>query len=119
MVDPPRAISTMIAFSKAFIDKMSRGFNSSLTKPTILSPVAFAIRKRLELTANGVAHPVKDIPRASVTHAIVFAVNSPLHDPQLGQATSSRHFSSSSSILPAETFPIASNIESVPTFFPL
>ena len=81
LVEPPRAISTIIAFSKESEDKMSRGFKSSFTNPTTLSPVALATLNLSALTAGGVAHPGSDIPNASVTHAIVFAVNMPLHDP--------------------------------------
>ncbi len=50
------------------------------------------------------------MPRASVTQAMVFAVNIPEHEPGPGQARSSRQRSSASSISPAVRRPTASNV---------
>src|SRR5262249_2116169 len=48
------------------------------------------------------------MPNASLTHAIVFAVYIPAHEPAEGQAESSKLFNSSILILPASKAPTAS-----------
>src|SRR5450756_463511 len=58
------------------------------------------------------------MPNASVTHAMVFAVNMPLQEPQPGQATFSSAADSFSVILPAKTLPTASKTLLTPTFCP-
>ena len=58
------------------------------------------------------------MPNASVMHAMVFAVNMPLQEPQPGQATFSSIADSSAVILPAKTLPTASKTLLTPTFCP-
>ncbi len=111
-------MSTAMAFSKAFSVMTSEGFKSSRSSPRILCPLSLAIFSFKALTARAVAQPGRDIPMASVIQAMVLAVNMPLQDPQPGHAASSSLFSSSSLILPATTFPTASEIEAKLTFFP-
>ncbi len=111
-------MSTAMAFSKAFAVMMSEGFKSSSSSSRILSPLSRAMLSFEALTARAVAQPGRDIPKASVMHAIVLAVNMPLQDPQPGHAASSSLFSSSSLISPATTFPTASEIEAKLTLFP-
>src|SRR5262249_62323139 len=58
-------------------------------------------------------------PTASDTAAIVFAVNSPPHDPAEGQATHSSSCSSSSVSLPTLCAPTPSNTSPIVTSLPL
>ena len=55
------------------------------------------------------ALPGNAIPIASLTDAIVFAVNMPAHDPSVGHARRSISPSSFSVIVPAAHAPTASN----------
>ena len=45
LVDPPSAMTQVIAFSKAFSVKISEGFRSSQTISTIRRPVRVAMRE--------------------------------------------------------------------------
>ncbi len=73
-VEPPMAISTLMAFSKAFLVKISRGLTSSLTSSTILLPESYACFFLSGSMAKVVAHFVNDMPSTSVTTAMVLAV---------------------------------------------
>ena len=117
--EPPRAMSTVIAFSNASRVRMSEGFRSSLTKPTTLPPLFFAILALEDETAKAVAHPGSDRPMDSATQAMVLAVYIPLHEPHPGKARSSICLSSSMPILPADSSPTASKIAVTSTFLPL
>ncbi len=88
---------------------MSDGFKSSFTISTILLPLATANSFFLSLNARAVAQVGKLIPRVSVTHAMVFAVNNPEQLPAPGQAQHSNSYSSSSVIFPEDNSPTASN----------
>ena len=109
-VEPPRARSTLIAFSKASIVIIFLGVNSSSTIPTILTPESKAILLLSADPSRAVAHPAKDIPRASVTQAMVLAVYIPWHEPPPGHAQSSKSASSSVVISWFLYLPIASYV---------
>ncbi len=109
-VEPPSAISTATAFSKAAAVIMSRGQRLAASSAITCIPARFANRNRAAVIAGIVPLPGKPMPRASVRQFIVFAVNIPAQEPQPGQAAISRSHSSSSVNLPALYFPTASNI---------
>ncbi len=73
-VEPPRAMSMRMAFSKAFLVMILRGVRSSFTRPTIRLPLSKAILRFSPDTARAVAHPGRLMPSDSVTQAMVFAV---------------------------------------------
>ena len=72
-------------------------------------PLSNAKSSRRRSTAGGDALPGSDIPIASPTDAIVFAVNIPAHEPSVGQARISISPSSFSVNVPAAHAPTASN----------
>ncbi len=119
LVDPPMAISTLIAFSKARRVAILRGVIPSPASSTILSPASLASLNLSAATAGTVPFPGRARPRASARQFMLLAVNSPEQDPIPGHITSSSSFKSSSVILPAATSPTASNILSRPTALPL
>ncbi len=88
MVEPPKTMINLTAFSKDFLVIISNGFKSfSISKPKA-SPDA--------TQSNGFSLPVagleelygKVIPKASIALAIVFAVYIPPQAPAPGQAFS-------------------------------
>ena len=85
-VDPPKAMSTRMAFKNAFKFMILRGVKFSLTTSTTLFPLSYAIIFFFEDTASEVPQNGSDMPKASDAHAIVFAVNIPEHAPAPGQA---------------------------------
>src|SRR3989304_8569794 len=117
-VDPPRAISTAMAFSNASFFRMAEGVMLPHTSLTILSPVSLAIRAFKALLASAVPQYGSDIPKASVTQAMLLAVHMPLQEPQPGHAEPSNRSNSFSLILPANTWPTASETFEKPIFFP-
>ncbi len=74
LVEPPIAITTRIALSKASSVSTSRGFRSSSTISTMRRPLVEASREWFESTAGIVAAPGSVSPSASTAHAIVEAV---------------------------------------------
>ena len=85
LVDPPSAITVVIAFSKAFLVKISRVVIPKRIKLTTASPDLTENASRRRSTAGGAADPGRERPRASPTAAIVFAVYMPPHAPSPGQ----------------------------------
>ena len=65
---------------------MSRVVIPFAIKFTTASPASIASSSRRESTAGADALPGSDIPIASATDAMVFAVNMPPHEPSPGQA---------------------------------
>ena len=110
-VEPPRAMSTRIAFFIASSVTICRGVIPSRTSPTARSPVSRASRSLPASTAGVAAVPGSDIPSASVMQAIVFAVYSPWQEPHPGIAAHSSSPSSASLMVPAATCPTASKTE--------
>ncbi len=72
--DPPSAMSTRTAFFRLVSVTISRGRMPSRMRPTARSPLSRAMRSFAASTAGMAAHPGRERPSASVTHAMVFAV---------------------------------------------
>ena len=108
LVEQPRAMSTAMAFKKAARVAMSRGriprANSSIT----FSPASLPRRTRAALTAGTVPLPGRARPSASARQFIELAVNMPAQEPQPGQQTVSSSAIWASLIVPAATWPTAS-----------
>src|SRR5918995_710180 len=90
LVEPPIAFTIDIAFSNASKLKISRGLISLSINASNDFPVNRAISVLLSLSAGGEEQPGNDIPRASLTEAIVFAVYIPPQDPADGHAAFSK-----------------------------
>ncbi len=74
MVEPPKACTTLIAFSKAALVMMSEVVMPCLSIPTTASPARRASASRRRSADGGVAEPGIDMPIDSATVAMVFAV---------------------------------------------
>ena len=83
-MEPPIAVFTTMAFSKASRVRISDGRKFSLTISTIRLPVAWAICIRSRYAAGIEAHPGSDIPSASASEFIESAVPIVLQCPTLG-----------------------------------
>ena len=119
LVDPPKAITTVIAFSSDFLFIMSLGLISFLTQA--IKALAESLQSIfLELDIATCAELfVKLIPKASIAHAIVFAVYMPPHDPGPGIAFFSIAYNSELEISLFAFFPTASNTETISIFLDL
>ncbi len=107
-VEPPLAITPVIALCSAFFVTMSRGrrffFRSSITSfPASTQPASLA-----GSVAGMSFRPMGERPSIVRAMDIVLAVNWPPQAPAPGQALSSVSFSCAASILPAAQAPIAS-----------
>ena len=76
-VEPPSVISINIALSNASRVIIFLLLIPFLTSSTTLSPLLYAILSFSAEIARDAAHPGNDMPSASVTQAIVFAVYNP------------------------------------------
>ena len=86
LVDPPRATTSLIAFSKDFRLIISKGFKSLISRFLIALP-QFSDSISLSLLLAGFDElKGKDMPKASMAEAIVFAVYIPPHAPAPGHA---------------------------------
>ena len=74
LVEPPTAMSTVIAFSSAWRVRILEGRRSSRTISTMRRPLSSAKAMRRESGAGMAADPGSDMPSASATMAIVDAV---------------------------------------------
>ena len=108
LVDPPVATATATPFSSASRVRICRAVTSRSTRSTTRRPQPCATSSFAASVAGTVPLPIGEIPTASNTVAIVFAVNWPPHAPAPGQAAFSISESSSSSIRPAAHAPTAS-----------
>ena len=115
LVEPPRAIRTAIAFSKAGLVIMSREVMPWRNISTTASPEATANPSRRLSTAGGAALPGKDIPRASPIDAMVLAVYMPPQAPSPGQIARSMASTSSRVIKPRAQAPTASKASMIVT----
>ena len=112
LVEPPRAMVTAMAFSKASLVIIWRGRIPARRSSTTAWPereggvVPPAVDGREPRSSPGRA-----MPRASATEAMVLAVNMPAHDPSVGQALCSMRLSSSSVSASTAWAPTASNTE--------
>ena len=108
-VEPPKAITTAIAFSNASLVMMSRAVIPRRSISTTASPLALAKPSRRRSGAGGAALPGRDMPMASAALAIVLAVYMPPQAPSPGQIARSMLSTSSRLISPREQAPTASN----------
>ncbi len=83
-VEPPRAVTTVIAFSKAFFVMMSRGRMFLLMRFTTAAPASKQSISFSSLTAAWAELFGRLIPRASIALAMVLAVYIPPQDPGPG-----------------------------------
>ena len=118
LVDPPVAETTAIAFSMERFVTMSRGRSPFPARVTASLPAFCATTALAASVAGTLPLPSGEMPSASQTTAIVFAVNWPPQAPAPGQATSSRVLNSWSVILPAAWAPTASNTSCTVTGWP-
>src|SRR4051812_38244571 len=81
LVEPPRAIAAVTAFSKASVVRISRGVRFSQTISTIRRPLALAILAWDESGAGIEDAPGSVSPSASTAAAIVDAVPIVMHVP--------------------------------------
>ena len=103
LVEPPIAMSSVIAFSNALKLAIERG--SALASPssyqrrarsTMRWPASTNRRRRSAWVATSVPLPGSARPSASIRQFIELAVNMPEHEPQVGQAERSMTATSSS-----------------------
>ena len=111
LVDPPRAITTVIAFSNASLVNNFLGVKSFLIKFIRAFPASMQSSFFEDETASLAELLGRLIPKASIAEAIVFAVYIPPHAPGPGIALDSMSKSSISDIFPSECAPTASNTE--------
>ena len=104
-VDPPRAITIVIAFSKASFVIISDGFISFSSRSIIAIPASTQSWFFDEETASWLELPGRLIPNASIAEAIVFAVYIPPHEPGPSTDISSKWINSSLLIIPFENSP--------------
>src|SRR5687767_5791972 len=101
LVDPPIAMSAVIAFLNDDSDRMSRGLRSSHTISTILRPQLVAIRAWFASTAGIEEAPGNVMPSVSAIAVIVDAVPIVMQWPGLRAIPSSISDQSQSLMLPA------------------
>src|SRR3954469_22861391 len=117
-VEPPRAITTAMAFSNASRVMICRAVMPRRNSPTTAWPDRCAKPSRRRSTAGGAAEPGRGMPRASPTAAMVFAVYIPPQAPSPGQIARSMRSTSSRVILPARHAPTASKASMIVTSRP-
>src|SRR6187551_3819853 len=109
LVDPPVAITTVMAFSNALRVMMSRGLRSSASRLRMALPAA-AHSSFLDWSMAGLDDEFgNDMPSASMAEAMVLAVYIPPQAPAPGQEFLMIPLKSSSLRLPAIFLPSASN----------
>jgi hypothetical protein len=101
LVDPPRAMATMTAFSNASVVSRSRGLRSSHTMSTMRRPAAVAMRGWEESAAGIEEAPGSIRPSASATAAMVEAVPMVMQVPKERAMPSSISLQAQSSRFPA------------------
>ncbi len=120
LVEPPMAMSSVIAFSNAARVAMPRGRAPISSPPyqrwhssTIRRPARRNSCSRSACVARVEPFPGSDRPRASVRQFIELAVNMPEHEPQVGQALRSYSATFSSLALSSAAITIASTRSSL------
>ncbi len=91
-VDPPSAITTVIAFSNDLRVMMRRGVSPNLIKLTTAAPARPQSSRFWEETASCAELFGKLMPIASIADAMVLAVYIPEQDPGPGMAVRSTNF---------------------------
>jgi len=119
LVEPPTAALTLMAFSKAFLVRISDNLSSSFTISTILLPESWARTFRLASAAGMAAFSGRESPNASTIQAIEEAVPITAQWPWLRHIPASAIFSSSSVISPARKSSVKRHISLVPISLPL
>ncbi|MCP9272392.1 hypothetical protein NM203_09355 [Mycolicibacterium sp. CAU 1645] len=117
LVDPPKAITTAMAFSKASLVRRSRAVMPRRSISTTASPDLRAYSSRRLSIATGDALPGSDIPSASAAEAMVLAVYIPPQAPSPGQMARSMMSTSARDISPREHAPTASKASMIVTSF--
>ena len=119
LVEPPSAITMVMAFSKASLVMISLGFISCLSNSNTAAParsqsnlLSFEMAAWAELLG-------KLIPSASIADAIVLAVYMPPQEPAPGIALASISASSASSIWLLALAPTASKTDTTSSFLSL
>ncbi len=115
LVDPPKAMTTAMAFSNASLVMIWRAVIPRRSISTTASPDLRANPSRRRSVAGGAAEPGIDIPIASATDAMVFAVYMPPQAPSPGQMARSMASTSARDILPAAHAPTASKASMIVT----
>ena len=118
LVEPPSAMTTAMAFSKAGLVMIWRAVMPWRSRLTTASPERWAKPSRRRSTAGGAAEPGSDMPMASATDAIVLAVYMPPQAPSPGQIARSILSTCSRLILPARQAPTASKASMIVTSWP-
>ena len=119
LVEPPRAVTRAMAFSKASLVRISLGRMPRLIRPSTARP---AERQSTRLAAEMAAWAEllgRLMPMASMADAMVLAVYIPPQEPAPGMAHSSICRSSRASMSPRAWAPTASNTETISTSWPL
>ncbi|CAB4885298.1 unannotated protein [freshwater metagenome] len=111
-------MTAVIAFSNAFLVKISRVVIPFAMRLTTAAPDASEYPSRRRSTAGGAAEPGSESPIASPTVAIVFAVYMPPQAPSPGQIARSICPTRSSVINPRAQAPTASNASMIVTSLP-
>ena len=124
LVDPPMAMSSIIAFSNAAIVATPRGsadassfWYQRLVISTMVRPACRNSSRRSACVASTVPLPGSARPNASARQFMEFAVNMPEHDPQVGQALRST-LSTSASLMLLSAARIIASIRSTERFSP-
>ena len=117
MVEPPKAMTTAMAFSNASLVMIWRAVIPRRSSSTTASPDLRANPSRRRSVAGGAAEPGIDIPIASATDAMVLAVYMPPQAPSPGQMARSMASTSARDILPAAQAPTASKASMIVTVF--
>ena len=104
---------SVIAFSKAFFVRMSRGVMPAFTSCSTASPARRQSSSLLRLSASCAELSGNESPRPSIADAIVFAVYMPPQLPGPGIALRSTSSSSAALTFPAAAPPTASNTETM------
>ncbi len=108
LVEPPWAITTAMAFSKAFRVRIWRAVRPAAIASASTRAEAAVLSAFSASTADIVDEPGRLIPIASIADDMVLAVNIPPQAPAPGQAFFSISISSSRGSLPATCCPRAS-----------
>mmetsp|Transcript_81464 Transcript_81464/g.213877 ORF Transcript_81464/g.213877 Transcript_81464/m.213877 type:complete len:291 (+) Transcript_81464:459-1331(+) len=118
-VEPPRAFTTTMAFSKDFFVRMSSGFRF-LSSSWRITGTSLLHSSRFSGDSAGIEElPGRDRPMASIAQAIVFAVYMPPHAPAPGMALRTTSARAASSMPPVMKLPYASNVDTMSSVSPL
>ena len=115
LVEPPKAMTTAMAFSNASLVRICRAVMPWRSISTTAIPLRRAKPSRRRSTAGGAADPGSDMPSASAAEAIVLAVYMPPQAPSPGQMAFSISVTCSRVIRPRTQAPTASKASMIVT----